>query len=95
MFCLNYSTTEAQRTQRWHREKLKLGHYQLFRGLAEENVDPIKRDRAAADHRTGCNCAPEDVGSRELPNGEQRSKHRHQDASAGDPEGNTSDETGI
>ena len=62
----------------------------LIRGVAEENVDPVKRDCAAADDRTGCDSAPEDIGSGKFPNRKQRSKHRHQNADARNPEGDTS-----
>lgn len=67
----------------------------LFRGSAEENIDPIERHGAAAYYRTSRHCPPQDVSSRKLPDCEQRSKDRHQDAKAGYPEGNTSHQTWI
>jgi hypothetical protein len=67
----------------------------LFRSFAEENINPVERDRAAADDCASGYRAPEDIRSGEVPNCEQRSKHRHQNAGARNPERDTSDQAWI
>lgn len=63
----------------------------LFRGSAEEHIDPVEGHGAAPDDRTSRDRAPENVSPGKLPNRQQRSKNRHQDARARYPERNTSD----
>ena len=58
----------------------------LIQGVAEENVDPVEGDCAATDDCTGCDGAPEDVGSGKFPDRKQRCEHRHQNAGARNPE---------
>lgn len=52
----------------------------LLRGFAEEDVDPVEGDCAAADHQASSNRAPENVGSRKLPDRQQGGQDGYQNA---------------
>ncbi len=63
----------------------------LVRGFAEESINPVERDGAAADDCTRGYRAPEDIGAGKFPDGEERREDGHEYAQAGYPEGDTSD----
>jgi hypothetical protein len=59
---------------------------QLIGVFVEEYVDYVESYRSATDNNAGSHGSPENVSSGELPNGEERSNNRYQDAGAGRPE---------
>src|SRR5207237_454286 len=61
----------------------------------EHHVDDVKCNHAAADHRTGRDCAPKDVGLCKVPNRQQASHDGDQNAGACRPEGDLGDDPWI
>ena len=59
----------------------------LFGRSIEDGVDYVEGDHAATDHRAGRDGAPEHISPGKIPNCEQASHHRYQNAGARSPEG--------
>jgi hypothetical protein len=59
--------------------------------FTKQHINPVKRYRSTSDYGAGGDRPPQDVGSRKLPDREQRCKHRHENAGACNPERNASD----
>ena len=66
-----------------------------FSRSIEDAVDDIERYHATADDRASGHRSPQDIGSRKVPDGQQASNHRHQDAGTRRPERNPGDDPGI
>jgi hypothetical protein len=63
--------------------------------LSKQNVDPVERDRPAADYEASRDRSPQNIRPGKLPNREQRSQYRYQDARTRYPKRHASDETRI
>ncbi len=67
----------------------------LLRAAVEDGVDDVEGDHAGSDHCASGDRAPKNIAPGKLPNREQASNYRHQDASARRPERNRPDHIGI
>ena len=63
----------------------------LFQRVTEESIDPVEGNGATSDHRAGCHCPPQRVGSGKFPDSQQTGNHSHKDTRACRPEGDSSD----
>ena len=74
---------------------LTVGFLPLLRAAIEDGVDNVEGDHAASNHCASSDSAPKNVAPGKLPNREQASNYRHQDARARGPERNRPDHIGI
>ena len=74
---------------------LTVGFLPLLRAAVEDGVDNVEGNHAASDHCTSSDSAPKNIAPGKLPNREQTSNYRYQDASARRPERNRPDHIGI
>ena len=63
--------------------------------FVEEDVNYIKGHGPTADNHASGHGTPERIGSRKLPDRQQRGDYRHQNAGAGCPKGNRSNSVRI
>ena len=67
----------------------------LICAFVEEDIDYVESHRPATNHNASRHRAPERIGSGELPDRQQRSNHRYQNAGTCRPKRNRSDSVRI